>query len=354
PAPAQAPAPDIPAVAPITADLPLASTPSGTDAETAAEGEEKPFAAYASAPERADYLGAVNEDVSVSRSGEKASAIRPTAAGQIGGAIRNFAPYASLQALMSDPRMAKVSADVRRPIDVKKSEIDGKRGELIASADKQDTAEDGFEEEGRNLGAEKQTLAAAVADIDRLIAAHNARCNPAPDAASYQRCLADAARINAERDRVNARVDDYNKRANAHNSKIASLQSSRETLVSDADGWAEKIKELIAEIEKILAESKDCTDELKQTVKKICNEPHSCNGLQDCDELRLNLKIGQTCLAAREKVEELCPPNEYDHKTPINNEKAAIERCENYMKDKNCDEAPPVSSDNGNLMSPQK
>ncbi|NNN06963.1 MAG: hypothetical protein HKL90_13790 [Elusimicrobia bacterium] len=297
-------------------------------------------------------MSAVNEDVSVSRSGEKASAIRPTAAGQIGGAIRNFAPYANLQALMSDPRMARVSADVRRPIDVKKSEIDGKRGELIASADKQDSAEDGFEEEGRNLGTEKQTLAAAVADIDRLIAAHNARCNPAPDAASYQRCVSDAAQINAERDRVNARVDDYNKRANAHNSKIASLQSSRVTLVSDADGWAEKIKELIAEIEKILAESKDCTDELKKTVHQICDEPHSCTGeMTDCEDMRLRLKVGETCLAARKKVRELCPlspAEEKGHEEAINNVEAAIRWCQYCIK-KRCE---PVGGENEGLVSP--
>ena len=339
------PEPAILTVSPITADLPLDATPSdSTSPQTTTAADDKPFAVYSSAPQRADYLEAFAQEPLTARPGEEASAIHATLAGQFGGAIRNFAPYSRLQSLMADPRMGDISPADRKSIDDKKTKIDETRGALIATADAQDRDEDAMLAELHDLNAEKKELDGAVADLQRRIAEHNARCMPAPNEAAYQRCLADAAQLGAERDGLIARVDDYNRRSNAHNAKIPGLKSARETLVGDADDWAEKIKQLIAEIEEVLARSKDCTDELKKTVHRICDEPHSCDGVDDCNELHLRLKVGQTCLAARKKVKELCPPNERDHDTPIKETEQSIQKCLDRI-DKACPDGPPVGND---------
>lgn len=335
--------------APLGQSAPAEAIPparSSSPDETASSGPDKPFLAYAKDGPRADYLAAVETPAAVNSVGER-TAGPLGAAGQLGAVIRNFAPYASLQKLMADPRMAQVPADLRATIDVKKSTIDAKRERLIPIAEKQDALEDALGDETNRLNTEKQQLGAAASSVAQRIAAHNARCNPAPDQASYQRCVADSIQLNAERARVLAQIDGYNARVNAHNAKNQRLQASRASLVGDADDWAEKIKELIAEIEKILAGSKECTDELKASVHKICDVSHACTGeMTDCEDMKLRQKIGETCLAARKKVMALCPElpeNERKgHEKAIEQEQASVDWCKACIK-KRCD---PVGGEN--------
>lgn len=266
----------------------------------------------------------------------------PMAAGQLTGFVERYPLWVNLQTLMNDKRMSHVEPTVRQAIQLDFGRVRDKRSQLVPEAAGLDSDDDTLIAENSRLAEEKRNLDSELADLSRQINDHNARCNPAPDDASYQQCVANASRLNSWRDQYNNKIADYNGRLGNYQTRLNRLKQAWAGLVQSVDAWGTEIQALIDRIVKEFnkTDTGDCTAEqhrtLQDEVDQACKRPRACIGNMECPELRDNLRKNQECYNARKAINDTCyRGGDEGHKQALAEAQNAINNCLDFIT-KNC------------------
>jgi hypothetical protein len=265
------------------------------------------------------------------------------AAGRLTGFVERHPLWVDLQTLRNDTRMSRVEPVTKKAIEVDFGRLRDRRSQLLPQAGGLDSEDDLLMADYARQTEERRGLDAEFADLSSRIADHNSRCNPAPDDATYQQCVAEGAQLNARRDQYNNKVADFNARLTSYTTQREQLQRAWGAFLQSVDLWGVEIQALIDRIQKEFAsaDTGDCTEEqhrrLQDEVDRACKRPRACKGDMECAELRENLRKSRECYDARKTINDTCfKGGDVGHKKALEEAQNAINNCLDLIPEK-CD-----------------
>lgn len=191
-------------------------------------------------------------------------------ANRLQGYLLNHAGMREASQLIADPRMAKLNAELRAALVNEHGVLKTARAALLPDARRLDADDARLLENAARLNETTRQLGVERADLARQISEHNAKCNPAPDEATYRWCVANAARLNGWRDDYNRRVATHNENVDRHNEAVSRHKASWDSFVAEIGKWEQRVSALIERVKKAFAQKTERCDYLARGTNGLC------------------------------------------------------------------------------------
>ncbi len=263
---------------------PIAPTPSESRAVELGTVDIRPERAMvidprnlnAASPERAKLP---KEDFSAPYKKKRSKAAKTIAGNVLQNYLANHQGMRSAGALLNDARMSRLNPELRSALKAEGASVSTARDGLMPEAKNLDAEDASLAERASQLNRITDELNSEGADLKGQIASHNAKCNPAPDEATYQWCLSNATRLNTWRADYLKRVDEHNLKVKAHNEESARHRTAWDAFVAKIREWEKKVDALIERIKKDFETENEVCDYVALGTNGNCIYKCPINGL---------------------------------------------------------------------------
>lgn len=172
--------------------------------------------------------------------------------------LSNHQGHQHMRDLMVDPRMDRVSVEIREPLKAEGTELTGQRDGMLPEANRLDTNDTALAEEKKEIDASSKKLDERLAEIDRQKAEHTSLCLPTHPPERHEWCVNNAKRINAIVEAYNADVKVHNGRVAAWRAKVNSHNPEWDKFVAQIRAWEKRLEDLIERIQRAFGTERDC------------------------------------------------------------------------------------------------
>lgn len=173
--------------------------------------------------------------------------------------LSNHENHVRMQNLLADPRMDRVSVEIREALRAEGIGLTQQRNDMLPEANRLDATDTGLADEKIKIEASKRALDDRLAEINRRKSEHDGLCLPTHPPERHQWCVDNANRLNRIIGVYNNDVKKHNEWVADWRKRVDVLNPQWDSFVGKIRAWENLIKGLIEKIEREFQRLQECT-----------------------------------------------------------------------------------------------